>query len=89
MSHIIRIVDFANGTHCPHAGEYVEAMDFEAECGRGRLTSTPDIAKAKKFSTAAMALMFWRTQSKTCPLRSDGEPNRPLTCATVSIEPVA
>ena len=87
MSSVIRIMGFANGYPCPHAGEYVETMDFEARDGRGYLTTTPDIAKALKFTTPNKAYMFWKTRSRTCPTRPDGKPNRPLTMLHASIEP--
>ena len=86
MSHVIRIVGFANGVSCLDPGEYLETMDFEAHGGRGRFTTTKDIAKAKQFPDALSALMFSRTQSKTHPLRSDGKPNRPLSGIDMVIE---
>lgn len=86
MSHVIRILGFANGQPCPHEGEYVKTMDFEAHGGRGYLTTTPDIAEAKKFAGFIEAAGFWKTISKTRPKRPDGKPNRPLTAAHVEIE---
>jgi hypothetical protein len=37
------------------------------------------------FADAAFALDFWRTQSPSYPVRSDGRPNRPLTSTTFEI----
>jgi hypothetical protein len=83
---VIRAIGFANGFHCPHEGLFLKAADFEAFGGRGYMTFTDDIAKAMKFETAGDAMVMWRTQSKTRPIRPDGEPNRPLTALTIEIE---
>jgi hypothetical protein len=83
---VIRAIAFANGTACPHAGQFVERADFEAHNGQGRMAFTDDIRKALKFPTAGDAIQFWQTTSKGYPRRPDGKPNRPLTALTVQIE---
>jgi hypothetical protein len=82
---VIQVVEFANGTPCPVAGKFLERFDFNAAGGLGYGEFTADPAKAKIFADAGEALKFWRTQSTIKPLRSDGQPNRPLTCTTVKI----
>ncbi len=69
-------------------GKYVETFDPDAHGGRGDLKVTASRNKAKMFSSPGEALRYWKTQSKVQPLRPDGEPNRPLTAWTMSIEPV-
>lgn len=86
---VIKAVGFAGGwldVECTHAGEYLEAFDFDFDDGLGWGDFTPDIAKAKRFADAREALEFWRTPSKVRPVLEDGRPNRPLTCLTVEIE---
>jgi hypothetical protein len=85
MTKVIKAVGFAIGEACPVAGHYVESFDFEAAGGLGCGEFTPDIGKAKIFPDADAAMRFWGTKSITKPLRSDGKPNRPLTCTTVEI----
>ena len=67
-------------------GKFLATNDFEANHGRGHTTWTNDLAKAMKFANTSEATRYWRTQSKTVPLRPDGRPNRPLTAYHVSIE---
>jgi hypothetical protein len=85
MTCLIQAVDFANGTPCPHAGQYVERFDFDTRDGRGYGSFTKDPTHALHFADKAAALSFWRTVSKSHPTRPDGRPNRPLTALTVSI----
>lgn len=87
-TYAIKAEGFANGVHCPHAGAYLKAFDFEHENGIGWGEFTRDPARAKAFASAGEAMEFWRTQSKVRPLRPDGRPNRPLTALTVSVEPL-
>lgn len=83
---VIRVIGFANGVPCPHAGLYVQTFDFDAHDGRGLGIFTPDKVDALKFPDGQAAFLFWQTQSKVKPTRPDGRPNRPLTAATVDIE---
>lgn len=85
MAFIIKALGFANGVACPIAGQYLKSFDFEAHDGRGFGVFTANPAEAMTFESAGAAGDFWRTQSKTVPLRPDGKPNRPLTSTTVEI----
>lgn len=69
-------------------GPYLENFDPEFAQGRGFASWTKDVMKAKLFQGKAEAWEFWKTQSKTRPLREDGKPNRPLTAFSVSLEEV-
>jgi hypothetical protein len=76
------------GIPCDAVGQYLKTNDFEAHGGRGETTFTPDLKDAMKFPDKNAALLYWRTPSKTVPLRPDGRPNRPLTTFHVSIEDI-
>lgn len=65
--------------------------EFDPDAGplpypTGFADDTSDSALALRFESAADALAFAQTQSTRTPLRPDGQPNRPLTAFTVSIE---
>lgn len=60
----------------------------DTPCGRGRTTFTRDRTRAITFDSVGDAFEYWDQQSKTVPMRPDGEPNRPLTAFTVEILPV-
>lgn len=64
-------------------GKYLQDMDADANDGRGSISWTDDISKAKGFSDVSEALAFWRTRSKVTPTRDDGRPNCPLTAYSV------
>jgi hypothetical protein len=66
-------------------GQYLESFDADAMRGRGLVAWTDDPQKAKLFASFGNAHEFYRTQSKTHPLRDDGKPNRPLTAYNVTI----
>jgi hypothetical protein len=82
---VIRLVEFADGSFTFPPSSFVEDFDFEAEDGKGSAKITRLWWCAKQFPDPGAALDFWKTQSKTHPLRPDGEPNRPLTCTTVEV----
>lgn len=90
MKYVIQIVESV-GVQIPlpaeqWVGSYIRSVDFEANGGRGDVRITWDPEEALQFDSAFRAMEFWRTQSKTVPLRpTDGLPNRPLTAYTVSI----
>lgn len=88
MSTIIRAIDYANGQLCPVAGQWLRSFDFEAYGGRGFGEWTVVKGKAMRFASVGDAMLFWKTQSKTVPLRSDGKPNRPLTSVTITFDEV-
>jgi hypothetical protein len=74
-----------DGGAAPPDGAYLEEADFEYAGGFGAAKWTEDVARALRFESMLDALVFWRTQSKTRPYRSDGRPNKPLTAYTVEI----
>jgi hypothetical protein len=88
MSYTIRILELADGSPATAPG-YLLAFDPNPGNGRGDLITTPDPGNAKTFPTRHGALLFY-TQQADPPheLRSDGQPNRPLTAYTVEIEKV-
>ena len=49
---------------------------------------THDLAKALRFPTAEAALAAWRQRSTIMPTRPDGQPNRPLTAYSMTLEEV-
>lgn len=63
----------------PYDGQYLRDFDFEAGDGRGEVTMTTNIKKAKRFKNGMEAFQFYRRQPECKPIREDGEPNRPLT----------
>ena len=86
MTLLIKALGFANGRSCPHEGQYLKAFDFEYENGIGYGDFTDDPSEAMKFDSFRDAMEFWKTQSKVRPIRPDGEPNRPLTALSISLE---
>ena len=68
-------------------GAYLLSYDPEAFRGRGWSDWTRDL-KARQWPDYPTALAYWRQVSKTRPTRPDGQPNRPLTAFTVTVEPL-
>ena len=84
----IRIISLADGDPSPFDGQYVAEYDPHrdgvAPDGRPmicHLVTTPDREKALDLE-AGKAFELWR---KSCGMREDGKPNRPLTAFTVEI----
>ena len=69
----------------PKPGQFLAHFDPEAMDGMGVAEFTDDRDQAMHFSATATAFEFWRTQSRTCPLRPDGKPNRPLTAFSMTV----
>ena len=70
-------------------GRWLHSFDpdyHSYEYPTGLATWTDFAVGAKRFATMIDAFEFWRQESKIMPLRPDGEPNRPLTYYTISIE---
>jgi hypothetical protein len=82
------LIQAEGGFDAPEAGKYLRFFDPDLHGGRGLITTTSDIGKARRFADAAEALLCWRQQSRRVPYRPDGKPNRPLTAFTVSFETV-
>ena len=86
---VIKIVQAAAGFSSDHAGQYIRSFVPDTdEYGQGVLVTTANLDDALKFETWPAAFEFWKQQSRRCPLRMDGKPNRPLTAFTVTIEPI-
>lgn len=49
---------------------------------------TKDLAEAMRFPTREAAFAAWSQQSTVLPLRPDGEPNRPLTAYSMTLQEV-
>lgn len=92
MAIVIKIICAEAGFHGPWEDQYLKAFDpYGGDqrarlLGIGALETTADIEQAKQFTDVLEAGEFWKQQSPTVPLRSDGRPNRPLTAFTVSME---
>lgn len=86
MPKVIKIMGMPDGRITPYDGMYVMECNFEAGFGTLAVNVTSDARQAKTFDTFEQAAEYWRTQSKTQPIRPDGKPNRPLTGVTVEIE---
>ncbi len=71
------------------AGEYLERYDPEAHGGRGDVTFTRDIARARVFPDVGAVWECIRTRPKARPTRPDGTANRPLMAFTLQILPRA
>lgn len=76
-----------------NTGHYLQAvdvhwqLDYDNPCEpSGLVVLTPELALAQRFQTQDEALAQWREQSSTMPVRSDGQPNRPLTAYTMWVE---
>lgn len=84
MSIVIQIVALASGWNDGTGDSYIKdyTPDMDAE-GRGHLSVTRELDRAKHFANHVEAMEFWRQQSKRNPYRPDGKPNRPLTAYTV------
>jgi hypothetical protein len=89
MAAVIRIIERADSSDSPEAGQYVVVFDHDAHAGRGTGMFSRDVAHALRFNTKADAIEFWNRASRLRPLRPDGEPNKPMTAYTVEIEEVA
>lgn len=87
MSSVIRFIGTPTQIFPEDARPYL--VDFvDTPDGRGKIESSLELAKAKRFAGVSEALRFYMTQSKYVPLRPDLRPNRPLTAYTVDIRPV-
>lgn len=82
---LLKIVNRADTGDQPPVPLYVRSADFEGDEGRGTIVLTTVPGDAMQFENAIDAMEFWRTESKTVPVRPDGRPNRPLTAYTVEL----
>jgi hypothetical protein len=90
---VIQVVGLIAGPTTVFDGEFVVEYDpgrRGVEPGTGRamlchLVTTPDVSGAARY-TAAEAFEVWRSVNPGDPVRPDGQPNRPLTAFSVSID---
>lgn len=86
---VVRIMGRADGGKTPHDGRYVAAWSAHSSAGTLALTSTAELARARRF-TRREAFCEWREVSRLQPRRPwDGRPNRPLTGITIELVPAA
>lgn len=83
---VLRIMGTPSGGSTPYDNKFVVRCNFEAGYGTLAVDVTDDPKKAMQFTHAVDAFAYWKTQSKTEPLRPDGLPNRPLTGVNMSLE---
>lgn len=86
--YVIRILgvgsDMGMFDHMP--ATYLKSYDVDAYDQVAATVFTQNIHDALHFASRTIAFTTWQTQSTARPLRDDGEPNRPLTAFSVSIE---
>lgn len=66
-------------------GWYLASYDADGNEGWGEAIWTDNPAEAIAFATATEARACWTEQSCLRPLRTDGQPNRPLTAFSVQL----
>jgi hypothetical protein len=83
---------FTLGTHALTGplpiGAWVASYDPEGDHRAGACSLTHDPNEALRFHTARDAWALWQRQSVTRPVRSDGQPNRPLTAFSIVLRPL-
>jgi hypothetical protein len=82
---VIKILGDASCGPTLHDGRYLLAYNPNTPYGTLDLTSTDDIAKAKRFADAGDLHAEWTAISKLQPTRPDGKPNRPLTGLAIEL----
>jgi hypothetical protein len=88
MSVVIKIEGIVTGNEISrHDGRYLKSYSPDGNGGAGRIVSTIKLDDAARFDASIEAITLWQLVSKTHPIRRDGEPNRPFTMYTISIEP--
>lgn len=94
MAFVLKLLDLASGgTYHRACGRYVVEYDPSADgflhYDGGRLETTVDRSRAKRFKTKEAAVAFWMTQApEPWSIRPDGFPNRPLTAFHAAVEEV-
>lgn len=90
---VIRIVGLVSGGPSPFDGQYLKeydpdrrGIDPDGHIMLAHVTTTPNPDEAMRFAGVADAQGTWARKSTRWPIRPDGQPNRPLTAFTVSLE---
>lgn len=65
---------------------WLKSFDPDAYDGLGLVEWTHDISVALRFQDYIEAKDYYIQQSRVRPLRADGQPNRPLTGYTITLE---
>lgn len=85
---VMRILGRPDGQPSPIDDQYLERYDPNGHNGRGDIRTTRDARAAMRFTSSADALECWRTQADPPHhRRADGQPNRPLSAYSVTMEP--
>ena len=79
--------DLTGGVGDARLGQYLMTYNPEAFFGRGDISTTDDVQKARTWPNARLAMEEYRVIPQSRRFRSDGKPNRPLTAFTVEIFP--
>lgn len=79
MSTVMKLCGTAAGGRTPYDGQYLRDFDFNAADGQGLASMTPHLDLAKRFPDLRSAMEYRLLSPASKPLRSDGQPNRPLT----------
>lgn len=80
---LLRLIGLRNGPANENDGRYVVEYDPVVRDGYVLLRTTDDPGLARPFASLVEASEYWRQSHGTRP---DGQPNRPLTAFTVSME---
>jgi hypothetical protein len=81
----ILCVGWASSRTSPAPAGYLADYDPDGNDGLGSAAWTTDPAAALTFDSGGAAIALWRAQSRLRPVRSDGEPNRPLTELSIEL----
>lgn len=85
MSHVIQILCGADGRRTPHDGQFLVAYDPDTPFGELDLTTSFDIAQARRFVDMVELHRLYSAISRAQPVRPDGKPNRPITGLTLEV----
>lgn len=66
-------------------GAWLAEFDPDANDGRGMCRWSLDVRDAMQFASAVAAMDCYKTPSLVAPIRDDGQPNRPMTAATIEV----
>ena len=70
------------------AGLWLSSYDPEFAEGRGLCDWTDDPTAAARFPSMQAAMACYQVRCRRKPTRPDGQPNKPLTAYSVTIEPL-
>jgi hypothetical protein len=85
---VLRCIGFAGGGDCPVYGQFLKTADLEHDNGRGMVQFAAKPEEAMRFPDKESAIAYLQRSPACCPLRPDGQPNRPLTSTHWEILPL-